>query len=79
MNRSIRIITVLLIGLSSGCGENNASVVLSDVIGYVDIDTSRSFDDRAPAVAFDGTNYLVAYEEVFSNTDHDAFGALVIP
>jgi hypothetical protein len=34
-------------------------------------------DDLVPALAFGTTNYLVAYEEVFSSTDHDIIGALV--
>jgi len=39
------------------------------------IDAS-TYDDQAPAVASDGTNYLVAYQEVFS-TDRDIVGSLV--
>jgi len=41
------------------------------------IDSSPTNDDLAPAVAFDGTNYLVVYERKVTDTDHDIWGALV--
>ncbi len=90
MNRTIKIITVLLMGLISGCGNDDNNIRTDDDItgalvsssggfsGFVDVD-STTFDDHIPQVAFDGTNYLVVYEEVFSSTDHDIIGALVSP
>jgi hypothetical protein len=54
----------------SPAGVANTNAVLIDTSG---------FDDLAPAVAFGATSYLVAYEEVFSSTDHDIIGALVTP
>jgi hypothetical protein len=36
-------------------------------------------DDRVPAVAFDGANYLVVYQETFTMTDHDIIGTFVSP
>src|SRR5437867_797083 len=89
MNRTIKIITVLLMGLISGCGNDNNIRTDDDITGalvsssggfsgFVDVD-STTFDDHIPQVAFDGTNYLVVYEEVFSSTDHDIIGALVSP
>jgi hypothetical protein len=41
------------------------------------IDAAVDFDDYAPAVAFDGTNYLVSYTETHASTDHDIIGARV--
>jgi len=82
---------VLLAGLmSSGCGNDNNNIRTDDDItgslvsssggfsGFVAVDSSF-FDDHIPQVAFDGTNYLVVYEEVFSSTDHNIIGALVSP
>src|SRR5579863_1422623 len=81
MNRAIRIIAVLLIGLTGGCGgDYNSSPVspISDVIGYVNIDVSQ-FDDRAPRVASDRVNYLVVYDETATPSNHDIIGTLVSP
>jgi hypothetical protein len=91
VNRAIKIIAVLLIGLTTSCGEeNNISIRTDDDIagalvsssggfsGFVDVDSSTS-DDHIPQVAFDGTNYLVVYEESVTGTDHDIIGALVDP
>jgi hypothetical protein len=47
------------------------------VPGYVLIETSLN-DDRAPAVAFDGTNYLIVYQET-SGAEHNIMGVFVSP
>ena len=90
MNRTVKIVAVLLMGLISGCGNNDNSVRTdNDISGalvsssgvlssFVDVDSSF-FDDHIPQVAFDGTNYLVVYEETVTSTDHDIIGALVDP
>lgn len=84
MKRAGMIIAVLLIGLVSGCGDDDDVIITSDVLGYVDIDTSEFFDDRAPALAFDGTNYLVVYEDlnltiVPAISNHNIIGVFVSP
>jgi len=47
-------------------------------VGPFVIDVSAN-DDQAPAVAFNGTDYLVTYQRTVSGTNHDIIGALVDP
>jgi hypothetical protein len=65
---------MLLAGLAGGC--DNGSSYPPGVIRYVDIDTHANNDTR-PQVAFDGTNYLVVYDEITPGGDHDIIGALI--
>ncbi|MEO0079883.1 MAG: hypothetical protein ABIK44_04315 [candidate division WOR-3 bacterium] len=46
--------------------------------GGIPISTRRSEDEYAPAVAFDGTNYLVVWE-TYQNRNDDIYGARVTP
>lgn len=47
------------------------------VLGYVNIEITTN-DDRVPRVAFDGTNYLVVYQQT-GVTNHDIMGVFVSP
>jgi len=48
-----------------------------DILEYLNIETSSN-DDRVPAVAFNGTNYLVVYQET-NGAEHNIMGVLVSP
>ncbi|MBI3621448.1 MAG: hypothetical protein HY208_04595 [Nitrospirae bacterium] len=73
-NRAVVVAALLLAGLLAGC--DNGESLPPDVLGYVNIDTSDGLDDRAPAAAFDGTNFMTVYEETVTSTDHDLIGAV---
>ena len=87
--RAITIVTVLLMGLISGCSSNDSPPTDNDIFGALitsggvvstsgGIDQS-SHDDHIPQVASDGSNYLVVYERTVTSTNHDIIGALVDP
>jgi hypothetical protein len=65
---------ILLAGLISGCGDSSSYP--PGVIKYVNIDNSPN-DDTLPQVASDGTNFLVVYDEIVTDTNHNIFGALL--
>jgi hypothetical protein len=74
MKRSMWFIAILLLGLIAGC--NDDSTLPPNVLRYVNIDTYLN-DDTLPQAAFDGTNYLVVYDEIVTDTNHDIIGAFV--
>jgi hypothetical protein len=74
MNRSMWLVAVLLLGLIAGC--NDDSTLPPNVLRYVNIDTYLN-NDTLPQAAFDGTNYLVVYDEIVTDTNHDIIGAFV--
>jgi hypothetical protein len=87
MNRTIKIVAVLLTGLISGCGNNNDFLTDNDITGalvsssggvspFVNVDSSFN-DDHIPQVAFDGTNYLVVYQQNVAVHNNDIIGVFV--
>ncbi|HUJ79824.1 MAG TPA: hypothetical protein VLY45_05875, partial [Nitrospiria bacterium] len=66
---------LLLAGLIAGC--DNGSSGPPFVLGYSSIDPTPS-NDTLPQAAFDGTNFLVVYDDVPpSSADHNVIGAFV--
>jgi hypothetical protein len=71
----IAAVALLFAGLIVGC--DNGSSGPPFVLGYSYIDTTAS-NDILPWAAFDGTNFLVVYDDVPpGGIDHDIIGALV--
>ncbi|HTP40840.1 MAG TPA: hypothetical protein VML36_00280, partial [Nitrospiria bacterium] len=71
----IAAVALLLAGLLAGC--DNGSSGPPFVLGYAYIDTTPS-NDTLPWTAFDGTNFLVVYDDLPpGGADHDIIGALV--
>jgi hypothetical protein len=69
----IAVAAVALAGLTGGC--DNGSSYPPGVIKYVNIDNSPN-NDTLPQVASDGTNFLVVYDEIVTDTNHHVIGAL---
>jgi hypothetical protein len=63
----------MLTALIGGC--DDGSSYPPGVIRYVNIDNSAN-NDTLPQVASDGTNFLVVYDEIVTDTNHNVFGAL---
>lgn len=72
----IAVAAVVLAGLTGGC-DNSESSYPPGVIKYVNIDNSANNNDTLPQVASDGSNYLVVYDEIVTDTNHNVIGALL--
>ena len=57
----------------------SGDVVIDPFLSTVVVNASTYYDDKDPDIAYDVTNdrYLIAYEETFSQTDHDVLAQMI--